>query len=102
MAFWTEKYQFLDKNIIFFIKLTKVLEVAKFGFLANFKFLTLCDHWIPLIWGVCEQDYGQNYNTDLHQMLPVGGSWSGIELIYILDHSQNNQFWMQDFFQRIC
>ena len=33
--FELKKYQFLDKNIIFFIKLTKVLEVA------NFRFLTL-------------------------------------------------------------
>ena len=29
------------QNIIFVIKLTKVLEVAKFRFLANFGFLTL-------------------------------------------------------------
>ena len=32
--------QFVDKNIIFFIKLTKVLEVENFRFLANFRFLT--------------------------------------------------------------
>ena len=32
---------FKTKKIIFFIKLTKVLEVANFIFLANFRFLTL-------------------------------------------------------------
>ena len=31
----------LRQNIIFFIKLTKVLEVTNFRFLANFRFLTL-------------------------------------------------------------
>ena len=31
----------LKQNIIFFVKLTEVLEVANFGFLANFRFLTL-------------------------------------------------------------
>ena len=35
------KNTILRQNIIFFIKLTKVLEVANFRFLANFKFLTL-------------------------------------------------------------
>ena len=33
------------QNIIFFIKLTKVLEVANFRFLANFRILTLYISW---------------------------------------------------------
>ena len=33
---------FETKHIIFFIKLTKVLEVANFRFLVNFRFLTVC------------------------------------------------------------
>ena len=37
----------LRQNIILFIKLTKVLEVVNFRFLANFRFLTLCSFVIP-------------------------------------------------------
>ena len=35
------KIQSLRQNIIFFIELSKVLEVAKFRFLVNFRFLTV-------------------------------------------------------------
>ena len=34
----------LRQNIIFFIKLTKVLEVVNIRFLAKFRFLTLCQN----------------------------------------------------------
>ena len=40
-GFLNGKIPILRQNIIFFIKLTKVLEVVNFRFLANFRFLTL-------------------------------------------------------------
>ena len=36
-----ENIPIFRENIIFFIKLTKVLEVVNFRFLANFRYLTL-------------------------------------------------------------
>ena len=48
------------QNIIFFIKLTKVLEVANFRFMANFRFLTLQQDsvqillFLKLLWNTIE------------------------------------------------
>ena len=64
----------MDKNIIFFIKVTKVLEVANFRFLANFRYLTLkfgdyLDH--------CIQEFINGFITalvsKLLELLVLGG-----------------------------
>ena len=46
LRFFELKNTSVRQNIIFFIELSKVLEVVNFRFLANFKFVTLTT-WPP-------------------------------------------------------